>query len=64
MRRTKEDELRSRLARILSTLPSRINVEGKVEEDDVVVVRCAVGSNKYMVVLKDRYDAQVYRRVV
>lgn len=64
MRRTKEDELRSRLARILSTLPSRINVEGQVEEDDVVVVRCAVGSNKYMVVLKDRYDAQVYRRVV
>ena len=64
MKKTKDEELRSRLAKVLQTRACLVTVEGQVEEDDTVVVRCNVGINKYMVVLKDRFDAQVYRRVV
>lgn len=63
MKRTKDDALKSRLAMILGTRKSRVEIDEQVEEDETAVVRCHVGMSKYMVVFKDHYDAQVYRRI-
>ena len=63
MAKTKEDTLQSRLAKILGTRKSYVEIRGIVEEDDTAVVQCRVGIISYMVVLKDQYEAQVYRRV-
>ena len=63
MAKTKEDTLQSRLAKILGTRKSYVEIRGIVEEDDTAVVQCRVGISSYMVVLKDQYEAQVYRRV-
>lgn len=63
MGKTKEDVMQGRLAKILGTRKSLVEINGIVEEDDTAVIQCRVGISSYMVVLKDRYDAQVYRRV-
>lgn len=62
MVKTKEDTLQSRLAKILGTRKSFVEIRGVVEEDDVAIINCRVGISNYMVVLKDQWEAQVYRR--
>ena len=62
-KKTKQDELQSKLAKILGTRKSFVEIRGIVEEDDTAVIQCRVGISSYMVVLKDQWEAQVYRRV-
>ena len=61
--KTPEERLQSRLAPLLSTKKSKVEIGGWVEEDNCLIVQCQVGISKYMVVFKDGWIPQVYRRV-